>query len=394
MPIDRNDFENIGEPDIQELLSGGVPEGLRIEYKREIYGGSDADKKEALKDISALANADGGHLVIGVECQNGLPTAVLGIEVPDPDEVILRLEQLARSGIEPRIIGLRTKAIVLANGRHCFVMRISKSWAAPHRVSAYGSNRYWVRNSSGVHEASVEELRSMFLAGATALQRMREFRDERVQYVCSGVGSRPLTGNGRLFIHIFPFSSFIGNSTVDLREVHQHDQVFRPLGSSGGGSRFNLDGFINERSGEQNNGYTQVFRNGAIEATKSGIVSNRDSRRLISGVGTEKQFFEVVPKYIDGLRTLNIPAPLCLMITLEGVNGAAYAVRSNQWDDEEPPLSRDKIELPECIVDEYGDYGSYCRALRPAFDALWNASGYVEAQTFNAAGEWIGRSVA
>ncbi len=393
MPIDRNDFENIGESDIQELCTGGVPEGLRIEYKREIYGGSDADKKEALKDISALANADGGHLIIGVECQNGLPTGVRGIEVPNTDEAILRLEQLARSGIEPRIIGIRTRAIVLANGHYCFVMRIPKSWAAPHRVSAYGTNRYWIRNSSGAHEASVEELRSMFLVNATALQRMREFRDERVRYVCSGEGIRPLAGNGRLFVHIYPFSSFIGNTTVDLRAVQLNHQVFRPLGNLGMSPRFNLDGFINERGGDHNNGYTQVFRNGAIEATKAGIISERSGRRLISGLGTEKQFFEVVPKYIDGLRTLNIPAPLCIMITLEGVAGVAYSVRRDQWEDEElSPLSRQEIVLPECIVNEYGDYGTYCRALRPAFDALWNASGYLEAQTFNEAGEWIGRN--
>ena len=230
----------------------------------------------------------------------------------------------------------------------------------------------------------------MFLASATALQRMREFREERVRYVCSGVGTRPLAGNGRLFVHIFPFASFIGSVTIDLRAVNLNEQVFRPLGGSGGSSRFNLDGFINQRSGEHNNGYTQVFRNGAIEATKAGIISDSNGRRLIFGLGTERHFFEIVPRYIDGLRTLNIPTPLCIMITLEGVEGAAYAVRREQRDDEEPPLNRQEIVLPECIVDEYGDYGSYCRALRPAFDALWNASGYVEAQTFNAAGEWVG----
>ena len=86
MPIDRHDFNSLTEPDIQELVTAGVPEGLRIEYKRDLYGGTDAEKKEALKDVSALANAEGGHLVIGVEAQNGVPTSVSGVNLQNPNE--------------------------------------------------------------------------------------------------------------------------------------------------------------------------------------------------------------------------------------------------------------------------------------------------------------------
>jgi len=141
MPVDRHDFDNLSEPDIQELVTAGVTEGLRIEYKRDLYGRSDAEKKEALKDISALANADGGHLIVGVEAQNGLPTSVSGVDIPNPDEAVLRLEQLVRTGIEPRLIGVRTRTVALQNGRICIVMRVPKSWTSPHRVSAYGTNR-------------------------------------------------------------------------------------------------------------------------------------------------------------------------------------------------------------------------------------------------------------
>jgi hypothetical protein len=43
MPIDRLDFDNMDENDLKELLTTQVPEGLRIEYKREPYGNSDAE---------------------------------------------------------------------------------------------------------------------------------------------------------------------------------------------------------------------------------------------------------------------------------------------------------------------------------------------------------------
>jgi predicted HTH transcriptional regulator len=124
MPIDRLDFDNMHEADLAELIATQVPEGLRIEYKRDLYGNSDRDKREALKDVSAFANAFGGHLLIGIEEQNGLPTAVPGILDINPDEVLLRLEQLILSGIEPRIHGIRMRAIPLTNSSFCFVLRI------------------------------------------------------------------------------------------------------------------------------------------------------------------------------------------------------------------------------------------------------------------------------
>ena len=49
MPIDNSDFESLTEADLNELITGQVPESLYIEYKRETYGASDADKREALK---------------------------------------------------------------------------------------------------------------------------------------------------------------------------------------------------------------------------------------------------------------------------------------------------------------------------------------------------------
>ena len=63
MPIDRLDFDDLSEADLAELITTQVPEGLRIEYKRDLYGNADKDKRKALKDISAFANAFGGHLI-------------------------------------------------------------------------------------------------------------------------------------------------------------------------------------------------------------------------------------------------------------------------------------------------------------------------------------------
>jgi predicted HTH transcriptional regulator len=175
MPIDRLDFHNLGEGDLAELVAGQVREGLRIEYKRDLYGNADQDKREALEDISAFANAFGGHLILGIEAHQGIPVALPGLPGANPDDTILWFEQLTQSGIEPRIQGLRVRAVRLANSAHCVVLRVPKSWYPPHRVSAQNSNRYWIRNSGGVHEASMEEM-----------DRVRQFRDDRINLITDG----------------------------------------------------------------------------------------------------------------------------------------------------------------------------------------------------------------
>lgn len=390
MAIDRLDFDNLGEADLQELVANQVPEGLRIEYKRDPYGNADADRREVLKDVSALANAHGGHLIIGIEAQNGIPIALPGAQGLNPDDEILRMEQLIRAGIEPRILNIRSKAVRLANGNTALALRVPRSWNVPHRVSAQNSNRFWIRNSSGVHEASMDELRALFTETSSAMDKLRRFRDERVATVVAGRGPRPLAANGRLFLHIAPLSAASNTSQVDLAAASRLHNSFRPLGAMGMTPRFNFEGFINERGGDVNHGYTQIFRNGALEATKGNVLRMHNGRPHVPGLALERYFFEVFESYVNGLRDLGIAPPLVAMVTLEGVEGAIYAVAANPFDDPLPTLERPTMFLPECVINEYGPTASYHRAIRPAFDALWNAIGYPASRFFDANGIWVG----
>ena len=76
MALNRTDFENLSEPDLQSLVETQADEGIFRDYKREPYGRSDADKKEFLKDASSFANSAGGHIVIGVAENGGLPIGI------------------------------------------------------------------------------------------------------------------------------------------------------------------------------------------------------------------------------------------------------------------------------------------------------------------------------
>ena len=389
MSIEKADFDSIEERDLQELDEAQVPEGLRLDFKLTNYGKSDSDKRELLKDVSALANSHGGHLVIGIEETEGVATNVAGVDI-DADAEILRMEQILRNAIDPPISGIRMRSIPLSIGRKVLLLRIPRSWNPPHRVTAQGTNRFYIRHSAGVHEPSVEELRALFNQSATALERARQFRNNRISVVANGEGHRALSGGGRLFIHIVPTAAFSGMVHLDVEKIHELHKAFRPLGDSGNMPRFNFHGFVNERGEDQNYGYTQIFRNGALEATKACIVRKEKDGLFIPGVALEKCIFDHLSPYIDGLRDIGVPPPLIIMFTLEGVEGANYVVREKTWSEYAPTLPDDVLFLPECVLEDYGTALEYHKAVRPAFDTLWNTIGYSKSQFFDEKGSWVG----
>lgn len=391
MALGRLNFDDIDEGALESLVDNGVPEGLTIEYKRDPYGNSDADKKEALKDVTSFANSSGGHLVVGVDEVDSIPTGISGLSGVDPGAFVERLENLLRSGVEPRIIGYRIRAVSLADGRHVVVVRVPKSWNPPHRVSARNSNRFFVRNSSGVHEASVDELRSLFGTGRSLVDRVRSFRAERVAKIAAGEGAYPTVGNGRIILHVIPLSAFGQEIEIDLQRAHSLHGNFRPLGSMGLTPRFNFDGFINIRGGEGCHGYTQIFRNGILEATKSRLVKEFEGYQLVHAGDLGDYIFEVFHGYLDGLRQLDVVAPFVVAITLEQVAGARLALHNMEYQlDRIPPFDRQDMDLPEVNIAEYSDEASYQKTLRPTFDALWNSAGYLRSTYFDDDDQWVG----
>jgi len=386
--IERADFEKISEEDIKELIEAEAPEGPRLEYKLTTYGTSSENKRELLKDVSAFANSHGGHLILGIRANKGVATEMVGIDILDPDAEILRMEQILRSGLEPPVSGVRIKAIQLESNGHVIIVRIPVSWYPPHRVISGGKKSFHVRNSAGVHEPSVEELRTLFTQSTSALEQARNFRDQRIKYIQDSRGDYPLEGNGRLVLHIVPVAAFSGMINIDVEVVSNNYESFQPIGSSGR-PRFNFHGVINERGGQSNYGYTQIFRNGILEATKANIVPGSD--RIIPGLKLQSEIFEVFHPYLLGLQDVGVPPPLIIMFTFEDVRDARYIVVAREiFYDSITRFQDDVLTLPECLIENYGTEVDHHKAVRPAFDALWNASGFPKSQFYNEEGKWVG----
>ncbi|HET6514148.1 MAG TPA: ATP-binding protein [Thermodesulfovibrionales bacterium] len=391
MSLGNLNFYDVSVDDLKDLINAEVPEGLNIEYKRDFYGSSDDDKKEALKDISSFANSFGGHLIIGMTARDGIPTELSGLQNAIPDKAIQYLENLVRDGIEPRITGIRMKAIPVDSEHFALVLRIPRSWNPPHRVRAKNVNRFYIRNSAGAHEVSVEELRSLFTLSATLHDRIIAFRRERLAILSADEGPIKIEAQGRLILHVIPLSAFSYTSALDVKQIFNHHSFFRPISSMGYNHQFNFDGVLIVRDGDKCYGYTQIFRNGIIEATKASLVREHEGMKVIPSLSFDNYIFEVLPGYLNGLRALDIPPPLVVMISLQEVYGAFLGVTNSIYDfDSRIKFNKSELLLPEIMIDDYGSEQDYQKSMKPAFDALWNAAGYAASKYFNEKDIWVG----
>lgn len=165
IPIDQ-----IDEQRLQTLLDARAAESRTIEYKRTTYGNASADYSEFLADTSSFANTAGGDLVLGLAARDGVPTAIEQLTMPIEPE-ILRLEQMARGGLQPRIANITFHAVPIQAGGNVLVIRIPRSYAGPHRVVRQNSNRFWARSAAGKYEPDIAELRALFNAAPSHASR-------------------------------------------------------------------------------------------------------------------------------------------------------------------------------------------------------------------------------
>jgi hypothetical protein len=76
--------------------------------------GGDKAKREFLADASSFSNAGGGDLIFGIEAKDGVPVRPQPLQL-NPDQDSLRFEQSIRDGVSPRVPGVRSEPVELAD---------------------------------------------------------------------------------------------------------------------------------------------------------------------------------------------------------------------------------------------------------------------------------------
>ncbi len=394
MSLTNKPLDQLTEADFQELITNKVPESKTLDYKVDLKFG-DRDKREFLADVSSFANTAGGYLLIGIKEEGGIPTALPGIELENPDAEKLKLISLIRDCTEPRIPGITITSVSLQNSRYILAIHIPKSWAAPHVVSIENHWRFYARHSSGKYQLDVPELRQAFLMSESLAEKIRRFHIERVGMVISGEAPLNLANGPKFIAHIMPVDAFGSGQQVDMSMLMERGIHFMPLGASGYNRRYNLDGYLTfeeEKTQDASHtlSYTQLFRSGIIESVcvdKDQL--NADERdRGIPITYYEEQLLRFLSASLQSLKQLEVEPPYSLMVTMASVKHRRLHLGNRYFSLRNPYIDRDVLQLPDILILDADLAGG--KIMQPIFDAIWNAGGFERCFDYDEEGRWKG----
>jgi hypothetical protein len=387
-PMIGKRLEDITGDDVASLIAGGVAEGRTIEYKRELPGGSDGDKKEFLADASSFANTSGGDLVFGMDESQGLPTQLIGLQSGDLDLEIRRLDSILSSGLDPRI-RYTSRIVSSRENQKALVIRVEHSWSGPHRVVFKGHDKFYGRNSAGKYPLDVNELRAAFTLSETVTERIRAFRTDRIIALSNNQTPVPFVTTPRIVLHCIPIESFAGPASYDVIPFYDKPLGLKPMGATSWDRRLNLDGIVTFGGSAPSYSYTQVYRNGTIEAVEGRILSSVYAGESIIPSRSYEQHLRRYLSYCFGLLLeLGASSPVVVALTFVQVRGLKLATNRNGYDEYGQPIATDTLILPETVVADLSIPAD--KVLRPFFDLVWNASGFPRSLNFDADGNWIG----
>ena len=249
IPLDKLQFS-----DFQDMQHDAVRESRHLDYKWQLATNwNDTDKKEFLADVSSFANTGGSDIVWGIEegkdtagNNTGIISTLHGVPSTVLDLALQKLEGFLRTGMEPRIPGTRFHEVPGGPEGPLLVLRIPRSWIAPHMIRDTG--RFWSRSSVGKQQLDVQQLRSAFLEADSAAQRVSKFRLDRVAKIVANETPVP-TGDGpRWCMHVLPVGPPVEQADVVTSERLPD---FRPIETNGHGTRHNIDGLLAHGGGSR-----------------------------------------------------------------------------------------------------------------------------------------------
>ena len=394
-------FDQIEISDIKSLIENEIPESKTLEYKRELNISKGDKRKEFLADVSAFANAIGGDLIFGIEedKDTNLPIQLCGIECSSVDELILRLESMIRDSISPRISKVDVKAIENNDGVYVIIIRIGRSYLAPHRVTYNGHDKFYSRDSKGKYPMDVNDLRTSFNTSQNISDKIETFKSKRIDAIIQNKYDNFEKDSTIFILHMMPSSAFEFNALNSIIEIEE------AISKSGSGvfdnyiqPKYNVDGaiqYINpDYSNRANcNSYAQYYKNGIIEAvTKKffnpSFISNcypSQNIKIIYIKNMVENTLKSVKLYLKYMQALDIVTPIILAVSITNTYG--YEILSGSRDSSSK-IDRDMLFIENVMIDSYDQKPE--DILKPIFNSIWNACGYESCYAYDEEGKYIG----
>lgn len=376
-------LSEITQEHLQRLVDDQVQERDTVEYKAVMYGSADDDKREMLKDISAMANHRGGYLIIGLEeDEEGIPTKVVGVETGNHVE---RITGSCLDNIDKRIVGLDVADVQLSDDRVTIIVSIPESMNAPHMVTLKGLNQFWKRHGRQKGKMTIDEIGEAFERRLSNLNRLDRFLFERTAELLESIGDKP-----RMVLSATP--AYLRDEVVfdihskDLRAIIATPPSFRQGRSSRiscGQSYVTLTGLRADKSTPQ--GHLEVFRNGYIEHLNEGLTFNNELCIAGSRDAIHIMDFVLFIKKVYG--TFLPMTPLVVSLAIYNAKGIQLLTKDSLLSDQPVRWQKQHLELGKFHIE---DLAAEAQLLAKRInDRLWQAFHHDSCSLFDAEGNLI-----
>jgi hypothetical protein len=365
-------IDQVSASEIEQLKERCISEGPVLDYKEKLLPLNDDSKYELLKDVSAMANSDGGTIIYGVKEQDGFPIGYPGLKISSVDDLSNRIDQILLDGLEERIPNIKHRAISKSDGLYYYIISIPSSYLSPHMITGQTTKpRFYQRVNTINAPMNIRQIKETVLKLQTAEDKAIQYVKKRNEYIES-------MSNGSLYyvLHIVPLYGRKG--AVDLTDYN----VIKSLDSLGTGSHrmHTIDGYKISFLGKDGMTYhTLIARNGAIE-----IYCPHD---LQPYCGKEKTIFctQLERRIINNAAQISITSvqgvvelPVLIALFLSGTQN------TNLWDTHSDEFwgstNENKIVCDETVLYDWAQLDS---TLKSFFDFICQAYGKPKSPNYN-----------
>ena len=197
--------------DLQSLISDGVEEGTQLDYKSGIDKTKEKWKSEIAKDVSAMANSNGGVIIYGIkeydeEDKRYLPEKI----VPLDTTMISRetLMQVITNNISPKIEGVEIQTITVCQEKPnevVYVITIPQSSTAHQSLRAKQYFKRYGSITGAMEDYEIRDIMNRCMHPDIEMEfEIWEniYQDRTIQMpVGNPLNSRPITMENRLILN-------------------------------------------------------------------------------------------------------------------------------------------------------------------------------------------------
>lgn len=163
---------------IRSLVDLQVAEAFDLDFKEQLYGHSDKEKRDLSGDVAAMANTAGGVIVIGIsEDESARAASAPGVDITDAE--LSRIRQIVAAGVSP-MPAFDVLPVVDDGGPepqlpHGFVLiAVPRSPLAPHAVLINEGLRFPARNGATTRYLSEPEVAIAYRERLTGAARQAD----------------------------------------------------------------------------------------------------------------------------------------------------------------------------------------------------------------------------